>query len=230
MQARKTLDEKPGAAEQHQRERDLSDDESIAQTISPCALGRTSAAFLECFSEFRSRAGQPGSETEDDSDADANRHRNAQHDEIDIYFTQPRHGLRADCLQQLNSPQRENNARSATDQRQQHAFSENLLQQPQSAGTERDANCDLAFARSRTRKQHRGEIRARDQQNDNDSANQDEQRRPHPGHRQILQRQNVAAETVVRLVAEAARSRVIIRMFATHLRIDGFDFRLRLRN
>ena len=99
MQARETFDEKPRAAEQHQRERDFGDDQSVAQTIAPRAYGRTSAALLECLSELRPRAGQTGSETEDNSRADANCQRYAQHNEIDIHFVQARHGLRTDCFQ-----------------------------------------------------------------------------------------------------------------------------------
>ena len=128
--------------------------------------------------------------------------------------------MRADRLQRFNTPQGEKNACHAADQREQYTLSENLFEQAQPTGSQRHSNCDLAFARSRTRKQHRGEIRARNQQDEKDSTKQNEQRRTHPGDGQILQRQHVAAETVI--------LHVIVRMLATHLRVDTFDFRLRL--
>src|SRR5207245_10681268 len=90
-----TLDEEAGGAQQHQREPDFRDNKSTAQTIAPCALGRTSAAFLECFSEFWSRTGQTGSKTENDSRCDANRERDAKNEYIDVNFASWLHSMRA---------------------------------------------------------------------------------------------------------------------------------------
>src|SRR5262249_36787120 len=72
LKTRETFDEKPGAAKQHQRQRDFGDNQSITQTIATSAHGRTPVALLESLSQFRPRAGQTGSEPEDDSGADAN--------------------------------------------------------------------------------------------------------------------------------------------------------------
>jgi hypothetical protein len=95
-----------------------------------------------------------------------------------------------------------------------------LPEQSQPSSAERDSNAHLAFTRSRTGEQHRGEIRACDQQDKKDRAEQDEQRRTQSAYSQVVQRQHVTAETAV--------LRVILRMLAAHLRVDHLDLRLRL--
>ena len=97
-----------------------------------------------------------------------------------------------------------------------------MFEQSERTRAERHSNSHLAFARCRAREQHRREIRARDQQDEKNSAEQNEQRWTHPAHRQIVQRQHIAAEAIV--------LHVVIRMLAAHLRVNRLDLSLRLRD
>ena len=72
----------------------------------------------------------------------------------------------------IKAPDREHDAHRAADDREEHAFGQASVAGVASAGAQRDANGELAFARAGAGQQHGGEIRARDQQDHRDRADQ----------------------------------------------------------
>src|SRR5882724_8775454 len=90
----------------------------------------------------------------------------------------------------------------------------------QGSGPKCDSDGHLALPRRPARKQHCGQVRARDEQYQKHCTDQDEQRRPHSCDRQFFQRKHITAETFV--------LRIVIRMLTPHLPVDRCDLRLRL--
>ena len=164
LQPDEALQQQARADQQHERERHFGDDERVAKPIAADAAGRTAAAFLQRFGQFRLAARERGDEADDNSGHDRGAERHEQDAQIEIHFGEARHGLRADRSQQIESPDREHHAGGPADQREQDAFRKHLPHELRAAGAEGETNGELAFPRSGAREQHGGEIRAGDQQ------------------------------------------------------------------
>jgi hypothetical protein len=138
---------------------------------------------------------------------------------VDADLLQAWHGLRADVLEQIDTPDRERDADRAARYRQEQTFDQHLAHDRPAACAERDANREFAFTRRRSREQHRRQVRASNEQHKRDSRDEDQQHWPHRAGGEILQRQRIGAE--------AGALRIIVRILGSHLHVDRFDFGLR---
>ena len=176
---------------------------------------------LRRFGQLGFCAGDRGNETKKNSGHNGGNQRHEKHAQIEIGFGDPRDGLRSNGAEQIQSPDGEKHAGQSADERQQNTFREHLPQQTRRPRAEGDSNREFAFARSGPREQHGGQIRAGDQENERDRAEQNDQRCPHSADDLIVK--------VVERGAKAGRRLIVIRKSGQPTGDNGIDLRLRLR-
>ena len=118
----------------------------------------------------------------------------------------------------LDAPERHQQTQTATGQGKQHAFREQLAGNPPASGSERGADGHLPLPRGRAREQEVGDVRAGDEQDKRDRAQQHEQRSLHIADDLLVQadqRQDTiaaaAASPLAALAALAARPGIAAR-------------------
>ena len=216
VQRDEAADQQTRADEQHQRDRKLAHGERRAQPPSPDTLGPASAAFFQMHAGIAARRVQ----RREDADENAADQRCGggvrEHLRVDGDVGQARQRSRRKRSQQVHAPGGEHQSRGAAKQRDDQALGEQLAQQPRTAGAERGANRQLAVARRRARQQQVRDIRARDEQDERDGAEQDEERPAHFANQFHVQRHEPDPDPAVRwiLLLQPRRDHV-------HLRLGG---------
>ncbi len=115
---------------------------------------------------------------------------------------QPRQILRRKRNQSRHAPVGAQYAEAAADQRKQQRFGEELTDQPAARGAERVANGQLTLPCRGLRQQQVRDVRARDQQQKTDRAEQDQQRSASlPGDRFLQRHDNSVFKEIVALLA-----------------------------
>ena len=123
----------------------------------------------------------------------------------------------SDAAQARHAPRREQEPGASAGQRQHQAFGQHLLHEPDACAADRHPDGELFLAAGRARQEQRGDVRAGDQQDEADRAEQHQQRRPHVADQGVAERPEARGVTGVFLGVRAAQPRADDRHFFTRL-------------
>ena len=126
----------------------------------------------------------------------------------------------ADRSEQIQAPDGEENSGAATDEREQNAFAQHLPHHLHPSRPEREANGKFTLPRARPRQEHGGEIRAGNEEDEADRADQNHERAAHSADDQILHR--------IKRGAEFSRGAVVIWESRIPAGDNGIELGLRL--
>src|ERR1700733_2970756 len=124
---------------------------------------------------------------------------------------------RAHTNQRARGPQSRNCTECAADESEQQAFTQELVANPPAPSAESNADGDLAPATSGACKQQTSKVRAGNQQNETNSAEKNEQRRPN-GPGKLIAERNEIHDTAV----------IVLRITQSEARCEGAHLRLGL--
>ena len=123
----------------------------------------------------------------------------------------------SDAAQARHAPRREQEPGASAGQRQHHAFGQHLLHEPDACAADRHPDGELFLTAGRAGQEQRGDVRARDQQDEADRAEQHQQRRPHVADQGVAERTEARAVPGVFLGVRAAQPRADDQHFFTRL-------------
>ncbi len=191
LEGRHGAEHQAGADEQDERERDLGDDEQIAQ---PSAVRRPRAAAVHGAGQRR-RVGPGGGDRGAESEEDAGRDRDGEREDQDAAVDRDRCRLgeaqRKNPDEQVEAPRRERHSQQSSRAREQDALGQQLTEDASAGGAEGDAQGDLAAPRERAGEQQVGDVGAGDQENERHRSEQGQQRRPGRVRQLPVERQQV---------------------------------------
>ena len=176
--------EQSGADEQDERHRDLGGDEQFGRAETAPARCDASAAGFDCRDEIDAARPNGGREAEQDAGDERDRDRECEHAAVQlcVHRRRRRHDQRQEST---DRPACEDDAAQRAERREQQAFGEELPQEARAGCAERHPNGNFALPRGGAREQQVADVRARDQQHEQDDAEQDAQRLgvhlPEPG-------------------------------------------------
>ena len=208
-QVREALDHQPGADQQDQRQADFGGDEERAPPAA--AAGASAFALFQCFRRVPGRRRKRRDEPE--QNAGDNRHAEAEGEDLAIeadLFEAPQAGRRH-RHQERDRPRGEQRTERTADDREQHAFGEQLPDQTETARAHRGADGNFARAGRGAREQQVRHIRAADEKEEPDRREEKQQDRPKFADGVFVQRRdaNAGIPVVVRiLVLETPADRV----------------------
>ena len=167
--------EEAGANEQHERERDLHDDQGVAQ-VEPARPARSPGFILECGRDIRIRRLQCGRKPEGDARQQGDRRREEEDRAVhrDVQVHRHRQG-RLERHQQPQRPPGQHDTRGSAQRGQHRGFDEELADERAARGAERQPDRDLLAPLLRPGKEEAGQIGTRDEQHQ--SHNPEQQRR-----------------------------------------------------
>ena len=130
QQSRHTLDHEPGAAQHHQRQRDLRRYEPMTQAVSP-TLSRSTTAFFQGFVDVSARRAECRHDAEENARQAGDEQGKTEHAGVDpegIDSAQWKvHGIKPEhTKQQRRAPDRQKQANQAAQQRQHQTFRHQL--------------------------------------------------------------------------------------------------------
>ena len=162
--APQAFDAEAGADQQGEGQRHFRDRQQTAQPLMPPASPGAAAAFFQGRGEVGPGGLQRGDQSEhhacDRDDAEGEQQRRAVDGERETE-RKVAHWKRSD--QDVDGPEREQDAKCAAGGRQQEAFGEKLADQAGAGGAERQADGDLPLAHRGAREQQAGEIGGHDE-------------------------------------------------------------------
>ena len=167
-----------GADQQHDRQRDLADDERLADAAMPDAGADLARAVLQRLLHAAARAFERRREAADDRGRERDRGGEARAPDSSDARARDRRdstGLIASSSARPHCATSRPSAPPSTHSTRLSVSSWRI--DADAAGAERGANRDLALARRAARQQQVGDVRARDQQHEADRAGEHEQRR-----------------------------------------------------
>ena len=211
----------PGAREQDQRERELTDDQRLAQALPSRAgrrrgPGRADHVVQVAFRDVRERR-----EPEQHARREAGRDGEQQHSAVDAGVARERN---RDDTGGGDRDQRgvgEQHSEPRAEQRQEHSLRRERAREARQIRAERAADSDLALPRFGAREQQVGDVHARDQQQEGDRAEQHPERGPHLAHDFVTQ--------PVRTRPVPVRIEMMRRARFRRARDERVELRLRLR-
>jgi hypothetical protein len=164
-----------GADEQHERNRDLRDDQHVARAkAAPAGLDRHISAQA-------SRQLGPPQHDRHDAEEQAGQHgdadREGEHQPVDGDLHGARREARGEVDEQIADEPRAEQTQRAAGQRQHDAFRHELTRDSSAARAKRGADGQLALAPQHPRQRQVGDVGGDEQQDENGSRQQDEQRR-----------------------------------------------------
>ena len=218
MQGHEALDQQAGAGQQHDRERDLGDDEDSARASHSSPDHGPRASLLDGVDQIDLRGVERRNETEQQAGGERNDKGEREDASIDAAFGTADHVSRTQRHQRSRAPEGQQNTGSAGDERQQQALGDQLPDDPAPPGAERRANGDLARARRRLAQQQRGGVGTGDQQHHAHDTPQEVQREAHVAHELVLQTHGghatpFVAVRVLLLEARGDRGQLGLRLF-----------------
>ena len=210
-QREESANEQRRADQQHERQSHLGDDQQRARLVLPEPAARSAAALLERRRSDRCatnaapgtgrRRGRSASET---IAVNASTRQSTPTPEPSTPMRGMLPGFTASSARMPSDAKRQ--PEHAAHQRQHDALGQQLPHDPAAAGAHRRADRDLPLADGRAHQQQVRDIRARDQQDEGDRAQQHPQRRPHVADDDLLHRLDaeaaLAAQRVGKLLAE----------------------------
>jgi hypothetical protein len=201
-------DEERSADEQHQRQPHLGHDEQGTYLVLTKPAARLPAALLDCRVEVDARRLHGRNQPEDQAGHERHGGGERQHSPIDA----DPGAVNADAWdvagvdgeQRPDADDADRQPENAAHRRQQDALGQQLANDPAAAGADRRTNRDLAPAHGRAHEQQVRDVRAGDQQDEDDRAQQHPQRRSHVADDHLLHRLDAEAA----LAAERVRKRL----------------------
>ena len=136
---------------------------------------RASAAFSQTGDLVGTCGLQCRDEAKNYSGEDGDKKREQQHSDIDRDFVEPRKISRSEPQQGIFQHDDRDKSDNAGDRSQQHAFGEQLTDEPAATRPERQADCNFALASSSPRQQQVRDIDAGDQEDAADSSEKHKQ-------------------------------------------------------
>ena len=140
-----------------------------------CRPPARARAFAERLDQVRSREQRRGEDAEQQAGRDRDGQREEQDRPIERRLRETRDAARADCNQQLKAPVGDGDAERAGQHRQHEAFGQQLPEDPPAGRADRRAHRDLALAAGGVREEQVGDVRACDQHDQADGAEQEQQ-------------------------------------------------------
>ena len=197
----KGANEQRRADQQHQRQRDLADDEQRPSLALPEAGAGAVAALLQS----RVQVGPRGAESREESEQDAGEQRDGkgegEYAPIDAdggaVFANTRQAGRAHGQQGAHSHEAEQQAKNAASDGEQDAFGEQLADDACPAGSECGADRKFASASRGADQQKISHVGAGDEKHEADRAKQHQQRLTHVANDTVAERFN--GETLLRI-------------------------------
>ena len=187
----------PCAHQQHERERDLADDEQPARADPDRAL--LPAAFLQGIGQIdasRSERRKPAGQ-------DPREDRCGEHEEQDAAVDRDLVGARYLVGEQrragVEAHLREEQANGPAQKTEHERLDQELLEHPGAARTQRRADRELLPPRERPREDQVADVRARDQENQRDRSEQHHERHPDVADEELVQRHDGGAPACVLL-------------------------------
>src|SRR5262249_51844440 len=137
---------------------------------------RAASAFLQ--RARQSASGEHGGEdAEDDPRENGEREREPDDRAVDADGVEAGEAPPMETPEERHAPRSEQDAEAAAYAREDHTFGEELSYQAAAAGAERGPHGELRLTRGRAREQQVRHVRARDQEDERDGAEQDQHRR-----------------------------------------------------
>ena len=187
------LDQQRCARDQHDRERNLDDDECATEPAPP-APHAAGTAFLETGLEIHSPGLERGCQAEPDAGQHGETERHRAHGVVDGDAFLPRQSGGIEREQERHTDRREDQPKHAAYHGQDQTLREELPDQPAAAGTERDADRELPAATLGSHEEKVGDIGTGDDQQEAHRAEQDEKCRPDGADEGVGQRLDAEAE------------------------------------
>jgi hypothetical protein len=213
--------EESRADDEHQRDRHLGRDDDLAQALA--ASRQSASAFDEVPAQIPGHRARGGERAEPGGDGRGQHEREREDGNVDRNAVQPRQIRRRQRDEQGQTLEREEHTHRAARDRQEQRFGEELTDKPTARRAERAAHRELALAQGEPREHQVRDVRARDEQQKPDCAEQDQQRRSRFARDRFLKGddESITEEVVAllaRFVMNATRDRadVAIRLLDGH--------------
>src|SRR6267142_419651 len=178
--------------EQNHSERNLGDDQQRANLVMSKAGARASAALFETRIQVGARTLKRGNQAKQDSCPERDKHGKTDDPPVQAHhhavFSNPGKTRGVDRQQRSNAQNTEDQSQGTSGQRQQNALRQQLAHDPSPACAHGRSDGNLAFSAGSADQQKVRDIRARDQQNEADGAEQDHKRLPHITYKGLLER------------------------------------------
>ena len=172
LNAHDSRDHETGRDEQHERDRDLADQERAAEAVVLAAGGRFAARILQRIVRGVHRRVHRRYQTHHNADQYRHAERESDHDRIERDLVRARNEVVAQMRQQRQRDCREDEADHSAGEREHQAFDEELRDDAAALGAEREADADFLAPAREAREQQIGDVRARDQQHARDRGEQ----------------------------------------------------------
>ena len=166
----KTPEQQPGPHQHHERQRDLRDNQPLAQS-GPSA-GRAAGRVLERIVQIGTPGLPRGGQSEKNTRQHRDHRRKSQHARIKPDLCRARNAVAAHGQNQPHPAVSEQQTERAAGERQQHAFGEQLTDDPPPACAQRRAHGHFFLSPRRAREQQVRHVRAGDQQHQPHRAQQ----------------------------------------------------------
>src|SRR5215472_3240982 len=209
-----TLEEYPGTGQQHQRQGQLRYDEPAAEAMAASASLAGAAALLEVL-VWIEKGDLPGrSSTENDCRGSGNQRGKKKHIQIQVNVQTGGKIFRSEPQQGMNRLEGNHQAEHHAEKGQRHAFREHLARQTPRRSAKRSAHGKLFRAGGSAGQQKPRDIRAGNQQNQTNRAQEDQQRRAYVAIDEFRERNGKQAPTGSFWIALGAR--IVTNLLRSH--------------
>ena len=188
--------EQAGADDEHARERDLGNDQPVADPGAPSSLGGSARGFPQRGRERRAAALERGRETEHDAGRDRDPERERQRRDVRAHLAEQGDADRLEPGERTRARDGQHEPDDGPAAREHDAIGQHLRDEPPSPGSERGADRDFLLARRGPREQQVRQVRAHDQHYQTDGAGEHPHGEPDTSTDLIAQRLHVPLETV----------------------------------
>jgi MacB-like periplasmic core domain/FtsX-like permease family len=159
----RTIHQKDGADDEHERERHFRDEQPRAQSPGLSA-GRAARRILQRVDRIAPRSVQRRHETKDDPGYQGKADGKYEHVDVERDLANARQEILRDFLQQIETPDREQHSENTGDGSGQDAFRQELEDDSGPSGAERSPDCNFLPARREACQQKICDVRATDEE------------------------------------------------------------------
>ena len=177
---------RPGAHEQHERERDLAHDERVLRAVLPAA-GARAARAAQARREPCARRSENRGEAEQRGGDQRHEQSEAERTSVERDLVQARQPLRREREQDLQRAVRDQEPHEPTQQREQDVLDEHRARDAPRARAERGPHVELERAARAAHEQQVRDVGARDQEHDADHRHDDPQHVAHAADDVVLE-------------------------------------------
>ena len=192
----------PRAGQQHEREREIADDQEMARATR-AAAGSSARVGRERLTQPERRAAERRNKAEAETRERGDDEREREHPSVETHLIEARDRDRGDRRHALKTNSRDRQTERAAGEAEDRALGQQLPDQAPAAGAKRRADRDLARPVHRPREEQVGDVRAGNQHHEPDRAQQHEQGRAHRTGDRYLERHDghLARRVVGRVIA-----------------------------